>query len=205
MHFDFTLRRAFICKGEALANTSARRIGSIMGSKKSRKQKKSLKAKKAKRRGFSPLMVVFICAAIFGSGGWLIYNTFGMKTMPKPETSDAQDFKKEVAQTVSADNFNNLVGRWLRPDGGYIIEIRNVDSNGLLKAAYFNPRPIHVSQARLTVADKEPQLFIELRDTGYPGATYTLIYHPKQDVLAGLYYQPKVSQSFEVIFVRMNS
>jgi len=74
-----------------------------------------------------------------------------------------------------------------------------------LKAAYFNPRPIHVSQARLTVVDKEPQVFIELRDAGYPGASYALTYHPEQDMLAGLYYQPTAGQSFEVIFVRMNS
>ena len=84
------------------------------------------------------------------------------------------------------------------------MEIRNVESNGLLRAAYFNPRPIHVSQTCLTVANIEPQVFIELRDVGYPGATYTLTYHPEQDILAGVYYQPAVGQNFEVIFVRMN-
>jgi len=175
-----------------------------MGSKKSRKQKRSLKAIKTKRRGFSPLLVIFICAAVVGAGGWLFYHESGKRTDPRQETSNAQTSSREVAQTVSGDNFKNLVGRWIRPDGGYIIEIRNVDANGLLEAAYFNPRPIHVSQARLTVANKEPQVFIELRDVGYPGATYTLSYLPKQDVLAGLYYQPTAGQSFEVIFVRMN-
>ena len=93
---------------------------------------------------------------------------------------------------------------WNKLKGGYIMEIRNVESNGLLQAAYFNPRPIHVSQARLTSVNKELQVFIELRDVGYPGATYTLIYHSKQDVLAGLYHQPTAGQSFEVIFVRAN-
>ena len=177
-----------------------------MGSKKSGKQKRSLKAPKPKRRKFALVLMILILAAIVGAGGWLYYNEFGMRTDPKPETSNAQNFKKEVFQTVSPGNFNNLdlVGRWIRPDGGYIIEIRNVDSNGLLEAAYFNPLPINVSQARLTFVNKEPQVFIELRDAGYPGATYKLIYHPKKDVLAGLYYQPAVGQSFEVIFVRMN-
>jgi hypothetical protein len=141
-------------------------------------------------------LLIVICAAIVGAGGWLFYNEFGMRTDPKPEASNAQTF--------SSDNFRNLVGRWIRPDGGYIIEIRNVDSNGLLEAAYFNPRPIHVSQARITIVNKEPRVFIELRDVGYPGATYALTYHPEQDVMAGLYYQPTVGQSFEVIFVRMN-
>jgi hypothetical protein len=175
-----------------------------MGSKKSGKQKSSLKAPKPKRRKFSPVLMIFICAALVGAGGWLFYKESAMRTDPKPEASNAQNFKKEVVQTVSPGNFQNLVGRWIRPDGGYLIEIRNVDSSGLLQAAYFNPRPIHVSQARLTFVNNEPQVFIELRDVGYPGATYALFYHPEQDVLAGLYYQPTVGQSFEVIFVRMN-
>jgi len=176
-----------------------------MGPKKSGKQKRSLKAPKPKRRVFYMVLMIFICAAIVGAGGWLFCNKSGMRIDPKPEDSNAQTSGREAVQTVSADNFQNLFGRWIRPDGGYILEIRNVDSNGLLEAAYFNPRPIHVSQARLTFVNKEPQVFIELRDVGYPGATYALTYHPEQDVLAGLYYQPTAGQSFEVIFVRMNS
>lgn len=175
-----------------------------MGSKKSGKQKRSFKAPKPKGRKFSLVLMIFICAAIGGAGGWLFYNESGMRTDSKPEDSNAQTSGGEAVQTVSAGNFQNPVGRWMRPDGGYIIEIRNVDSNGLLQAAYFNPRPIHVSQARLTFVNNEPQVFIELRDVGYPGATYALTYHPEQDVLAGLYYQPAAGQSFEVIFVRMN-
>ena len=174
-----------------------------MASKKSRIQKRSFKAPKPKRRKFSLVLTILICAAV-GAGGWLFYYESGMKNNPKPEASNAQKSKREMVQTNSPENFQNLVGRWIRPDGGYIIEIRNVDSNGLLQAGYFNPRPIHVSQARLTFVNQEPQVFIELRDVGYPGATYKLNYHSKQDVLAGLYHQPTAGQSFEVIFVRMN-
>jgi len=175
-----------------------------MGSKTSRKQKQSLKAPKTWGRKISLALMIFICAAIVGAGGWLFYHESGVRTDSKPETSNAQTSSREAAQTVSPGNFQNLVGRWIRPDGGYILEVRNIDSNGLLQAAYFNPRPIHVSQARLTFVNKAPQVFIELRDTGYPGATYTLSYLPEQNVLAGLYYQPTAGQSFEVVFVRMN-
>src|SRR5262245_38211615 len=42
---------------------------------------------------------------------------------------------------------SRLVGRWQRPDGGYVIEIRNVATNGKLDAGYFNPRPINVARA----------------------------------------------------------
>lgn len=45
------------------------------------------------------------------------------------------------------------------------------------------------------------KLFIELQDVGYPGATYTLRYNPRQNVLEGLYYQPAAGQTFEVVFV----
>jgi hypothetical protein len=175
-----------------------------MGSKKSGKQKRSFKASKPKGREVSLVLIIFICAAVVGLGGWLFYNKSGMRTDPKPEDSNAQNFKKETVQTVSPDNFQDLVGRWIRPDGGYIIEIRNVDSSGQLEAAYFNPRPINISQARLTFLNNEPRVFIELRDVGYPGATYTLSFLPKQNMLAGLYYQPTAGQSFEVIFVRMS-
>jgi arylsulfatase len=50
----------------------------------------------------------------------------------------------------------------------------------------------------------ESQVFIELRDVGYPESTYTLRYFPKQDMLAGLYYWPTAGRSFEVIFIRTN-
>jgi len=167
-----------------------------MASKKSKKQKRAFQAPQPKKRGFFPVLMIFICAAIVGAGGWLFYNKSGRKADPKPEASNVH--------TVSPDNFRNLLGRWIRPDGGYILEIRNVDPGGQLEAAYFNPRPIHVSQARLTSENKEPRVFIEFRDVGYPGATYSLAYHPTQDVLAGQYYQPAVGQSFEVVFVRKN-
>jgi hypothetical protein len=41
-----------------------------------------------------------------------------------------------------------------------------------------------------------------LQDEGYPGCTYTLFYHPEEDVLAGSYYQAAVDRTYDVIFVR---
>ena len=40
-----------------------------------------------------------------------------------------------------------LRGRWVRPDGGYVIEVRDTQAGGRVEAAYFNPRPIKVSRA----------------------------------------------------------
>ena len=46
--------------------------------------------------------------------------------------------------------FDALNGRWLRPDGGYIFEIRAVDANGKIDAFYLNPQPINVAKAEAT-------------------------------------------------------
>jgi len=96
-----------------------------------------------------------------------------------------------------------LAGRWVRPDGGYVLEIRHVATDGRLDVAYFNPSPIHVAQARVRTIDGPIEVFVELRDTNYPGATYRLVYEPRDDALFGVYTQPAVGQTFDVTFVRL--
>ncbi len=95
-----------------------------------------------------------------------------------------------------------LIGRWQRTDAGYVIDIRSIDRFGAVDAHYLNPNPIHVSQARVSDTDDQLELFIELVDVGYPGATYRLGYSPEYDALAGLYHQPTAGQDFEVAFER---
>ena len=107
------------------------------------------------------------------------------------------------ARTGTKVAFDSLKGRWLRPDGGYVIDIRNVDASGKLDVGYFNPRPINVSQAEASREGDTTKVFIELRDVNYPGATYNLTYDPESDQLRGVYYQPAVRQSFDVVFIRM--
>jgi hypothetical protein len=99
-------------------------------------------------------------------------------------------------------DFVALKGRWLRPDGGYILSVKDVDLGGKMDAAYYNPKPINVSKAQATQEGETLKVFIELRDTGYPGSTYTLNYDPKTDRLGGVYYQAALQQRFNVIFVR---
>jgi hypothetical protein len=95
-----------------------------------------------------------------------------------------------------------LVGRWERPDGGYVLQIDGADADGTLRASYFNPKPIHVAQAEWRAEDGWLQIFIELRDVNYPGSTYTLTYDPVIDELLGTYYQAVMQQSFDVRFAR---
>jgi hypothetical protein len=96
-----------------------------------------------------------------------------------------------------------LKGRWIRPDGGYVVEIKEIDAQGKMAATYFNPRPINVSRAEAVLEKATIKVFIELRDINYPGATYNLTYDSERDQLKGAYFQPALQQSFDVVFVRM--
>ena len=118
------------------------------------------------------------------------------------KNSSAKNSDIQKSSQAEPVDYAKLVGRWLRPDGGYIIEIQKVDINGKIEAAYYNPRSINVSQALAAQKDGVIEVFIELRDTGYPGATYTLKYDKGNDILVGLYYQPAAGQTFDVQFVR---
>jgi hypothetical protein len=107
--------------------------------------------------------------------------------------------------TVETPNlaFEKLRGKWLRPDGGYILEIRSAASDGKLEAAYFNPRSIHVAKAEASRDGGSTKVFIELRDVNYPGSTYTLTYDPTKDQLQGDYFQAALKQTFDVFFTRV--
>jgi hypothetical protein len=98
--------------------------------------------------------------------------------------------------------FSVLAGRWVRPDGGYVISIKAVDADGNLDAGYANPSPLPFHTAKVTRDGSELRLFFELRAGGYNGSTYTLTYDAQSDQLRGVYYQAVAKQSFEVIFVR---
>lgn len=95
-----------------------------------------------------------------------------------------------------------LTGHWVRPDGGYILELTEIKKDGNLKAAYFNPRPINVAQAELRRKDGTLTIFIELRDVNYPGSKYNLQYDPKTDKLKGTYFQAVYGETYDVEFVR---
>ena len=108
-----------------------------------------------------------------------------------------------VARPAKAPAFGKLAGRWVRPDGGYVVEIKGVGKDGALEAAYFNPKPIRVAAARAFAEAGALKVFIELRDVNYPGSTYTLAYDPAADELQGVYFQAAMGQRFEVYFERV--
>jgi hypothetical protein len=107
-----------------------------------------------------------------------------------------------LALAQDKPDFAALKGRWVRTDGGYVIEIQSVDTSGKIQAAYYNPKPINVSQAEAKRSGAAVTIFIELRAPGYPGSTYTLIHDPKSDELKGIYHHAGLQQDFDIVFVR---
>jgi hypothetical protein len=96
-----------------------------------------------------------------------------------------------------------IVGRWERPDGGYILQLTNPGPDGRLEGAYFNPRPVHVSRAAWKHQEGVLGVFVELRAPNYPGSTYLLAYDAIRDRLVGIYFQAAIRQQFEVEFKRI--
>jgi len=111
-------------------------------------------------------------------------------------------FAADKPQSLGKVDEQRLIGRWVRPDGGYAIDVRSVQAGGNLDVAYFNPNPIHVSRTEWRKEGDILTVFVELNDKNYPGATYKLRYYPDSEQLAGTYTQPLVQQTFDVYFVR---
>lgn len=150
---------------------------------------------------------VLACAALFllvgcGDNGESAEDS---EETPRPAVTNAAPATNAAASTDTAPlkpQLQKLVGRWLRADGGYMLEIKGGSNNGQLEAAYYNPNPIRVSKAMGVVEGETTKMFVELQDIGYPGCTYTLLYDATTDQLYGQYYQASQVQTYEVTFER---
>ena len=112
---------------------------------------------------------------------------------------------RDTALSAEKPDFEVIVGEWVRPDGGYVVHVRDVNPDGSVDAGYYNPSEIHIAKARVSLWKGLIKLFIELQDKGYPGSTYTLYYYAEKDVLAGFYYQAAMQQTFKVVFFRKST
>ena len=157
------------------------------------------KGQLARQRLYLHLVTLALALAAIAAGA--VYLLHNQPAGAQPATPPAAGEPAQSTQVQS--EFAPLKGRWMRPDGGYVIEIKAIDAHGKMLAAYFNPRPINVSVAETAAEGTTVKVFIELRDVNYPGATYHLTYDPEKDQLRGVYFQPALQQSFEVFFVRL--
>ena len=135
------------------------------------------------------IITVLICAGI-------IFNRFS-------DFEVSKDVPKEEEHTNQRIDIAALIGRWQRPDGGYVIAILKSHADGKLDAAYYNPSPINIARAEFLQKENKVSIFIELRDDGYPGSTYNLDYDPKHDILIGTYFHATLKRNFKIIFRRV--
>jgi hypothetical protein len=143
---------------------------------------------------FSPLLWVAALGSLLVSCG------------SKTETSappPASQTNAVPAGAAASPELVKLVGKWQRPDGGYVVDIRGVDPSGKLDVGYYNPNPINVSRAAAWRDKGATKLVIELRDVNYPGSTYTLELNPQTDQLFGQYFQAALRETYEVVFTRL--
>jgi hypothetical protein len=144
---------------------------------------------------------VAVIAALLTTGAWWgLTKTRGQAAPTNAGTAPATSTGNGPARDASTPN--QLLGRWQRSDGGYVLEFRAVAPEGTLDAGYFNPAPIKVSVARVTSVAGVIGANVELRDVNYPGSTYTLTYDAANDLLVGKYFQALEQQTFDVVFAR---
>lgn len=134
-------------------------------------------------------------ASVSGSNS---VDTEAVKTVSQPQLSGDTTTKADV----KTPDYNQVIGDWIRTDGGKTIRIKAANADGRLDAEYFNPKPIHVGRAEWLVKDNNLVVIVELQDVNYPGSRYTLEFLPAEDELAGIYYQAVDKENFEVGFVR---
>ena len=106
------------------------------------------------------------------------------------------------AANTAIAGMSALKGNWVRPDGGYMIVIKNVAPDGQLEAMYFNPNPLPFARAQAMQEGTKLRLAFELRAGGYGGSTYELTYDAAADRLKGTYYQAIAKQHYEIFFIR---
>ncbi len=121
----------------------------------------------------------------------------------QPATTVSERKAEVSVSNVSADSLQKLlIGKWLRSDGTYIIEIFSIKSDGAMDAGYFNPNPINVGKSGWSIRDGEIVYEIILKDINYPGSKYNLIHDKKNDCLVGNYFQAVQGINYDVLFTR---
>ena len=164
-----------------------------------RNPKKDAVRNKSRGRGFLFAALGIAAVALLSMALWSGKNA----SVSSRATVDSSGTNVVVSSDQPRSGFGTLLGKWVRPDGGYVIDIKAADEHGKLDASYLNPNPIHVERAEASGQGSLIKVFIELRDVNYPGSTYTLAYDRLNDQLKGIYYQAVQQQNYEVFFARL--
>jgi hypothetical protein len=125
-----------------------------------------------------------------------------VNTVSSKEDNKVLPDSTAVSGKLTAPVKDRLLGRWVRSDGSYEIEIFSASADGKIDAGYFNPNPINVDKAEWAIKEDKLYIRIILKDVNYPGSTYTLLYIPEKESLSGNYFQALEGVNFDVIFTR---
>jgi hypothetical protein len=174
-------------------------------SKYSKKKPRRESAKAPARKKLPMVVAGFIALAVLA--GVVLWLNRSKPAAASAETPTAEANASPGAASTGAPStdpgFQKLLGRWQRPDGGYVLALSSVDAGGKIAAGYFNPGSIHVARAEASQEGSAVKVFVELRDVNYPGSTYTLTYDPESDQLKGTYFQAALQEQYEIYFERM--
>ena len=136
------------------------------------------------------ILISLFIALVFIVSYFIFFN------IPATETTKGTKTKQ------SSINKNAIIGNWIRTDAPYQIRLSDLQDNGIIKAEYFNPRPINVSKSEWMNVEGFLQVYIELRDENYPGSNYNLTYISERDMLVGDYFQAVEGFTYYVEFFR---
>lgn len=128
--------------------------------------------------------------------------TSGEETAASGGANRSNSSDRPAKRGSEPTDWKPLIGRWQRPDGGYVLKIKTIADDGRADATYLNPNPIHVHEASAERDGATLKLFVELRDVNYPGSTYKLTWDQDNDQLVGQYFQAALGETHEVQFVR---
>lgn len=106
------------------------------------------------------------------------------------------------AKYISDTKLTAVLGKWIRSDGDYTLEINNLKTDSTLDVTYLNPEPINISETQWKTEEGHFYFFVKFDDEGYPGSYYSLGYISEEDKLYGFYFQALQQQQYDVVFDR---
>ena len=130
-----------------------------------------------------------------------------VKSPVLPSSQPTLTQESATADSASSKNLpasfeEKLIGKWIRSDGNYTIEVFSVAKEGKMDAGYFNPGHINVDKAEWKINENILYMRVILKDVNYPGSTYVLRYIPDNETLAGNYFQAVEKTNYDVIFTK---
>lgn len=150
------------------------------------------------------VILALTCAALIAIGAILVGEFTPIEhSLAAPSGGTAHQSVPPSASAPQPPDFQPLIGRWVRTDTPYMIEIASASSNGTLKAGYYNPLSINIARAEARDNCGELKVFVELSDINYPGSTYNLTYDRTRDLLHGVYFHAVAGQKYDVAFKRL--